>query len=139
LVLLTLAATIILLSGSVPLSTQLSADIADAQEEEGDGTIRDPYAYPTLVVTTTYHALSAFYLYTQVAYGFSFAFGSGLVISSLLACMGIWVSLFGTEKGRISKTTGADKRTSGFPFANSESAREKKRESKRKSLSGKLK
>jgi hypothetical protein len=136
LVLLALAGIVILLSGAVPLGQ----DISKAQEEdEEDGTIRDPYAYPMLVVTTIYHALSAFYLYTQVAYGFSFAYGSGLVISSLLACVGIWVSLFGTEKGRISKTTGADKRTSGFPFANSESAREKKKESKRRSMSSKMK
>ncbi|SMR45034.1 unnamed protein product [Zymoseptoria tritici ST99CH_3D1] len=139
LVLLTLAAVVILLSGSVPLGPQLSANISAAQEETDDGTIRDPYAYPTLVVTTIYHALSAFYLYTQVNYGLTFAFGSGLVISSLLACLGLWVALFGTDKGRISKRTGADKRTSGFPFVNSESAREKKKESKRRSISSKSK
>lgn len=47
----------------------------------------------------------------------------------------------------MSKSTGADKRTSGFPFANSESAREVKKrekaekegkEGKRKSLSSKF-
>lgn len=54
--------------------------------------------------------------------------------------MGLWVLLFGSEKGRISKKTGADKRTSNFPFNNQESAKEKKKESsgKRKSVSSKL-
>ena len=33
--------------------------------------------------------------------------------------------MFGTEKGRISKRTGADKRVSGWPFRNVE--RDKKR------------
>lgn len=65
------------------------------------------------------------------------------MISALLACMGLWVSMFGAGKARISKSTGADKRTSGFPFANSESASGKKREKegkegKRKSLSSKF-
>jgi len=48
--------------------------------------------------------------------------------------------MFGTEKARLSKSTGADKRTSGFPFANSESAsgKKKEKESKRKSLSSKF-
>lgn len=139
LLLVTFAASVVLLSGHVPLSTQLSAPIAKAQEDNGEGSIRDPYAYPILIITATYHAFSAFYLYTQITWGFSFGFGSGLVISALLACLGGWVCLFGSSKGRISKTTGADKRTSGFPFTNSESAsvKKKEKESKRKSLSSK--
>lgn len=40
--------------------------------------------------------------------------------------------MFGSEKGRVSKSTGADKRTGNFPFENKESAREKKREGKEK-------
>lgn len=43
LVLLTLSASVVLLSGHVPLSTQLSTPIAKAQEENGDGNIKDPY------------------------------------------------------------------------------------------------
>lgn len=42
--------------------------------------------------------------------------------------------MFGDGKGRRSKTTGADKRTSGYPFKSDESAREKKKDSKRKSM-----
>jgi hypothetical protein len=37
--------------------------------------------------------------------------------------------LFGTSDGRISRKTGADKRTSGFPFKNAEA--DKKRAGKK--------
>ncbi|CAK3986007.1 vps9 domain [Lecanosticta acicola] len=137
LALLALAGLTVLLSGMLPLTNDLSR----AKEEDVvEGKMGDPYAYPTLVVTTIYQALSAFYLYTQIASaGWSFGFGMGLVATSTLFCMGIWVLLFASEKGRISKSTGADKRTSNFPFTNETSAREKKKESKqqRKSLSSK--
>lgn len=52
--------------------------------------------------------------------------------------------MFGSGKARVSKSTGADKRTSGFPFSNSEGAsgkkkeKEKEKESKRKSLSSRF-
>lgn len=131
--LLTLAVIIVLLTGILPVSSQIAA----VQEEDSDGGIKDPYAYPTLITTTVYHATSAFYLYTQVAYGFTFGFGVGLIASAGLFFLGVWVLLFGSEKGRISKRTGADKRTSNFPFENKESSREKKKESKRKSMSSK--
>lgn len=135
--LLTLALFCLLLTGAMPLTTGINEIKA---EDPDSTTIKDPYAYPALIVTTIYHALSAFYLYTQIAgvAGFTFGFGAGMVASTGLFCMGIWVLLFGSEKGRISKTTGADKRTSNFPFENRESAREKKKESKRKSVSSKL-
>ena len=48
----------------------------------------------------------------------------------VFACMGFWAIMFGTEKGRISKRTGADKRTTGFPFKNSQ-AYDKKRDKRR--------
>lgn len=41
--------------------------------------------------------------------------------------MGLWCILFASTSGRISRKTGADKRTSGFPFASKESASAKKR------------
>lgn len=39
--------------------------------------------------------------------------------------MGLWCLLFGDDKGHISKRTGADKRTSGWPFGNSVAAKRK--------------
>ena len=46
--------------------------------------------------------------------------------------------MFGGGRGHVSKRTGADKRTSNFPFSNAESAREKKKaERKEEKDSGK--
>lgn len=86
----------------------------------------------TATVAVAFQAVTAFYLYTQLMGGWSFAFTAGMVGNALLFCFGTWTLLFGQEVGRVSKTTGADKRTSGFPFVNSEAAREKKRESRGK-------
>lgn len=93
----------------------------------------------TAVVAVSFQALTAFYLYTQVVGGWTFAFGAGLVGNAALFCFGVWALLFAREPARTSKRTGADKRTSGFPFGNSEAAREKKREArgKRSSLKSK--
>lgn len=87
----------------------------------------------TATVAVAFQAVTAFYLYTQLIGGWSFAFTAGLVGNTLLFCFGVWTLLFAQDAGRVSKTTGADKRTSGFPFGNSEAAREKKRESRGKS------
>jgi len=54
-------------------------------------------------------------------YGFMW----GVVGSSVLASMGLWCILFASSEGRISKKTGADKRTSGFPFKNVEADKRK--------------
>ncbi|KAM0702834.1 hypothetical protein Q7P35_010266 [Cladosporium inversicolor] len=86
----------------------------------------------TATVAVAFQAVTAFYLYTQLMGGWSFAFTAGLVGNAALFCFGTWTLLFGGEVGRVSKTTGADKRTSGFPFGNSEAAREKKREARGK-------
>lgn len=50
--------------------------------------------------------------------------------SASLFALGVWTALFGGGQGRRSKTTGADKRTSGFPFRSEESAKEIKRREK---------
>ncbi|KAI7230003.1 hypothetical protein KC330_g7182 [Hortaea werneckii] len=125
--LLAFALLVILLTGAVPLTGGIEENVKGTN---GDGLSKDPYAYPTLLVTTGYHALTAFYLYTQVTGRWTFGLGAGLIFSSILFCFGVWVTIFGSEKGRISKTTGADKRTSNFPFGNTESAKSKKKESK---------
>ncbi|KAK4507175.1 hypothetical protein PRZ48_000909 [Zasmidium cellare] len=132
LTLLTLAASNLILTGVLPSTKFL---------EDNGGEKKNPYATPTNVISTTYHFLTAFYLYTQTftpSTGLTFGFGAGMVISSGFFCVGIWVLLFGDEKSRISKSTGADKRTGNFPFENKESGREKKKERKGKSSSLKL-
>jgi hypothetical protein len=122
--LLTLASFTLLLSGILPVGRYSAAD---------DSGANNPYQYPTAVSATLYHGLSAFYLYTQITgYGVSFGYGSGMLLSTALFCLGVFTCLFGNEAGRVSKKTGADKRTSNFPFTNTESAKEKKKESKKK-------
>ena len=136
----------LLLTGVVPLTGSIEETLKGAaaaadrekdkdkdKDKDGSPLGRDPYAYPTLLVTTVYHALTAFYLYTQVAgpgSRWSFGFGAGLVLAAGLFGVGVWTCVFGGEKGRTSRKTGADKRTSGFPFESAESARSKKREGK---------
>lgn len=130
--LLTLAGVILPLTGTVPLATP-------GAELDAEGNPKaDPYGYPTLITTTIYHLFSAFYLYTQLTYSWTLAFTLGITASGILFFFGVWVALFGGEKSRTSKKTGADKRTSNFPFDNKESARsikkEEKKESKRRSV-----
>lgn len=118
---------LLLLTNTLPIATLPTTATDDSTGEES---AKNPYAYPTALVTTIYHALTAFYLYAQLSYGWNFAFTSGMVGSGLLFCLGMWVVLFGDGKGRVSKRTGADKRTSNFPFENKESARAIKKETK---------
>ncbi|EMD01024.1 hypothetical protein BAUCODRAFT_192528 [Baudoinia panamericana UAMH 10762] len=139
LLLLAFAALNLLLSGSVPVANSWDsighatpaapANPADAEDRK----VSDAYAVPTAVVTTTYHAVTAFYIYMHLTYrrSGSFALSSGIAFSAALFCFGIWVLLFGSEKGRFSKKTGADKRTGNFPFENKESAREVKKEARK--------
>ncbi len=57
----------------------------------------------------------------------SIGFLSGVVGYGFLAAMGLWCILFASSSGRISRKTGADKRTSGFPFKNAEAEKKKGR------------
>lgn len=54
----------------------------------------------------------------------------GSLGSGALATFGLWILLFADDKGHISRRTGADKRTSGFPFDNVEA--DKKRVPKKR-------
>jgi len=56
------------------------------------------------------------------------SFAAGGFGYGALASLGLWCILFASTSGRISRKTGADKRTSGFPFANKESASAKKKQ-----------
>jgi hypothetical protein len=79
----------------------------------------DPYAIPTLIITVLYHSLAAFYCYARYTRTYQSGYILGAVGSGALASMGLWVILFGNSS-KISKRTGADKRTSGWPFGNTE-------------------
>jgi len=89
----------------------------------------DPYATPTLIITVLYHSLTAFYCYARYSRMNQSGFILGAVGSGALAAMGLWCILFGGSS-HISRRTGADKRTSGWPFRNTEA--DKKRVPKKK-------
>ncbi|KUL91246.1 hypothetical protein ZTR_01761 [Talaromyces verruculosus] len=122
LALLAVATLTILLTGSVPLTSSIGAVDATTTTTTSteDENARAPYAVPTLLVTTLFQATLAFYNYTWYLANGQTALGLGMVGSAAVASLGVWCLLFATSKGRISKRTGADKRTSGFPFRNAE-------------------
>jgi len=70
----------------------------------------------------------AFYCYANYEQGGQMSFFVGALGSAGLACLGLWCQLFAATSGRISRKTGADKRTSGFPFGNKEAASAKKKQ-----------
>jgi hypothetical protein len=119
--LLALGTLVVLLSGSVPLTSSLNATTDDEDPKA-------PYAVPTLTISFIYHAAMAFYCYANYSTSGQSAFALGTLGSSTLAAIGLWVLLFASSKGRISRKTGADKRTSGYPFGNQESASARKKQ-----------
>ncbi|KAJ5221750.1 uncharacterized protein N7469_010637 [Penicillium citrinum] len=116
--LLTIAMLTVMLTGSIPLTASISEPVST---EESDP--KSPYALPTLMVTTALHSSSAFYAYTWYVTGGQSAFAFSVLGNSVLAFIGLWCILFASSNGKISRRTGADKRTAGFPFANSEAAK----------------
>lgn len=116
---------IISLSGLLPLTSPTDAISVDETD------VRAPYAVSTLLITTLLHGVLAFYNYTRYFSSSQTAMGLGMVGSTIVAATGVWCLLFATGKGKVSRRTGADKRTSGFPFKNAEAD---KRHPERKQL-----
>ncbi|GAW12252.1 hypothetical protein ANO14919_016140 [Xylariales sp. No.14919] len=115
LALLALGFVTVVLSGGVPVGPLVDDDAPS------------PYAAPVLLLTTLYHGASAFYGWARYTSTGRMGYLLGFVGSAVLASFGTWCLLFGGEKARISRRTGADKRTSGFPFRNAEANRRKMR------------
>ena len=110
----------VVLTGSVPLTSTLAdAVTTDASDPKA------PYAVPVLTITGLYHAATAFFLYMQYTKTGLAGYVAGLIGYALLATIAMWCSLFASSGGRISRKTGADKRTSGFPFKNAEADKKK--------------
>lgn len=118
-----MAALTVMLTGSIPLTSTVAEPVST---EESDP--KKPYAVPTLVVTSVFHAACAFYIYTWYMTSDQVGFAVGMVGYFALAALGLWCALFASSHGKISRKTGADKRTTGFPFSNKEA--EKKHASK---------
>lgn len=84
-----------------------------------------PYANAVILLSTLYHASQAFYSYAKFSGTDAGGYFFGALGSVFLAAFGLWCLMFGGDKGHISKRTGADKRTSGFPFRNAEASKKK--------------
>ncbi|KAK4231703.1 hypothetical protein QBC38DRAFT_465343 [Podospora fimiseda] len=110
---LTLGLILLILSGALPLS-----DSSTTEEIS-------PYATATILITTIYHSSAAFYSYARYTQSDHLAYQLGCFGSSTLAAFGLYVLLFAGDTKRVSKRTGADKNTSGWPFKNSEAEKKK--------------
>ncbi|KAI0453653.1 hypothetical protein F5B21DRAFT_277671 [Xylaria acuta] len=115
--LLALGLVTVVLTGSVPVGSA-----ADPTRDAPS-----PYAAPVLLLTTLFHGVSAFHNWARYTATDRSGYFLGFLGSTVLAAFGTWCLLFGGEKSRISRRTGADKRTSGFPFKNAEADRRKVR------------
>ena len=76
-----------------------------------------------LLVTTLHHAAAAFHCWARYGGTGQAGFALGFAGSALLASAGLWCLLFAGAAPRLSRRSGADKRTSGFPFRNAEADR----------------
>ncbi|KAF2690991.1 hypothetical protein K458DRAFT_382570 [Lentithecium fluviatile CBS 122367] len=119
--LLAIGALNILLTGSVPLSSSLAEGATTSATDP-----KAPYALPTLTITAFYHAATAFYGYSLWTEAGVSSFALGTIGSGFFCAVALWCILFASSNGRISRKTGADKRTSGFPFTNKEADKRKK-------------
>lgn len=115
--LLILGLVTVVLTGSVPIGSSL-----DTTKDTPS-----PYAAPVLLLTTLHHGATAFYGWARHTKTGQTGYFLGFAGSAALAAFGTWCLLFGGEKARVSRRTGADKRTSGFPFKNAEADRRKAR------------
>ncbi|RYP70257.1 hypothetical protein DL771_005560 [Monosporascus sp. 5C6A] len=110
---ITLGLVTVVLTGSLPLTSLV----------ETPGDQPSPFASAVLLITTLYHGSTAFYCWAQYNVAGQTGFMLGFIGNVVLASSGLWCLMFGGERPRISKRTGADKRTSGFPFSNAEAAK----------------
>ena len=111
-------------TGTIPLSSSITEPVS---LEDNDP--KAPYAVPIVRVMTLWHSISLIYCYMCYMNSGQVGYVLGALGYGSMAALGMWIVMFGTSGGRISKRTGADKRTAGFPFKN-EAAYNKKRERK---------
>jgi len=112
---LALSILCLLLTGMFPLS------LSDTDSSTSPTTTAaEAYAVPTIILTMLYHSTTAFYTYARFNRTGQSAYILATICSGTLAAIGLWTILFGSSSGRISRRTGADKRTSGWPFKNAE-------------------
>lgn len=122
--LIILALIVLFFTGTIPLSSSITEPVS---LEDNDP--KAPYAVPIVRVLTLWHSISLIYCYVCYTNSAQIGYMIGALGYGIMAAMGLWIVLFGTTAGRLSKRTGADKRTAGFPFKN-EKAYDKKKDKK---------
>ncbi|KAK0660487.1 hypothetical protein QBC41DRAFT_330875 [Cercophora samala] len=128
---LSLALILLILSGLLPLGTPSTTKNPAAATT----TTSNPYSTTAVLITTLYHTSAGVYSYMQFTSsstpgkgaggGGQTAYLIGCLASSFLASVGLCVVLFGNGK-RVSRRTGADKATSGWPFKNKEADKKRR-------------
>ncbi|KAH8891069.1 hypothetical protein GQ53DRAFT_168628 [Thozetella sp. PMI_491] len=112
---LTVGLLLVILTGALPLTSAVDTPSDTVS----------PYASAAVLISMLYHASAAFYAYARYGTTDQTGYLLGCLGSSVFAMFGLWVVLFAGDKGHISKRTGADKRTSGWPFKNAEADKRK--------------
>jgi hypothetical protein len=111
---------------SLPLPTCPSQQLTASTAPPNGNTSPNPYASAAVLVSTLYHAGTASYSYSRYyTSGGQMGYLFGCLGASVLAASGLFVVMFAGEK-RVSRRTGADKRTSGWPFRNAEADRKRR-------------
>lgn len=125
--------TVVLLSGAVPLGSQVDGTTANrfnaprltALVAPTSGI--SPYASAVVVVSIFHHASSGFYCYGRYTWTHETGYLLGCIGSCVFFTMGLYCAMFAGDKAMISKYHHFDQSTSGFPFENAESYRSKKK------------
>ncbi|KKA27520.1 hypothetical protein TD95_001828, partial [Thielaviopsis punctulata] len=115
LALLTLAFSLVVVCGGIPLTTSLSEVSVP------------PYANAVMLISTLHHASVAWYCYSYYISSDQGAFAFGALLSAFFATIGLGCFLFADDKSMVSKNLHLDKATSSFPFKNQGAYRDKKR------------
>ncbi|KAL2255002.1 hypothetical protein VTK26DRAFT_4387 [Humicola hyalothermophila] len=120
---LALGLVLLVLSGALPLDSMVESPTTT----EGKAVPPTPYANAAVLLSALYHAATASYAYTRYHATGQLGFLLACLAGSALAVAGLWVLMFAGEANRrVSRRTGADKSTSGWPFRNVEADRKRR-------------
>lgn len=129
---LTIGLLLVILTGSLPLTSMVESmspllpsrflnPRSNIAPPPGPSEAVTPFTNAAILISTFYHAAFAFNAYGTYNVTAQTGYLLGAVGAGLLASFGLFNVMFANEKGHLSNRTGADKRTSGFPFKNAES------------------
>ncbi|KAK3498330.1 hypothetical protein B0T13DRAFT_259155 [Neurospora crassa] len=108
---LTIGLLIVTLSGALPLTTNVTSP----------NDPNSPYANAVVFISMFYHTIGAAYGYSRyTSSGGHVGYLLGFTGSAIMSAYALWLFMFAGEQGKVNATTGADKRTSNFPFKNAE-------------------